>query len=43
MGESRKEALKITFDKQLKLEFHRVKVASDAGLLAYRELNNMFC
>ena len=42
MGESRKDALRINFDKKLKLEFHGVKVTSDAGLLAYRELDNAF-
>lgn len=33
MGESKKDALRVNFDKKLKLEFHGVKVTSDAGLL----------
>jgi len=39
MGESKKDALRVKFDKKLKLEFHGVKVTSDAGLLAFRELD----
>ena len=39
MGEARKEALRVDFDSQIKLEFHGASVTSDAGLVAYRELD----
>jgi hypothetical protein len=39
MGEARKDALGLDFDRRLKLEFHGTKVTSDSGLLAYRELD----
>ncbi len=42
MGEASKDALRVNFDRKLKLEFHGVKVTSDAGLLAYRELDEVF-
>ena len=42
MGESKKDALRVNFDRTLKLEFHGVKVTSDARLLAYREIDDVF-
>jgi len=41
MGESKKDALRVNFDRKLKVEFHGTKVTSDAGLLAYRELDDV--
>jgi hypothetical protein len=42
MGEARKDALQVDFDRSVKLEFHGSTISSDGGLLAYRELDEAF-
>ncbi|MDP7348714.1 MAG: IS1380 family transposase, partial [Phycisphaeraceae bacterium] len=40
MGEAGKDALRVGFDRAIKLEFHGARVSSDAGLFPYRDLDD---
>ncbi len=42
MGDRRKQALRVQYDGRLKLRFHGAKITSDAGLLAFRALDEAF-
>ena len=39
MGEAGRDALRLDFDRTIKLEFHGARVSSDTGLFPYRDLD----
>lgn len=41
-GEAETSDLRVNFDRRLKLESHSSVITSNAGLLAFRELDNVF-
>ena len=40
MGEACKDALRVGFDRAIRVEFHGAKVSTDAGLFPYRDLDD---
>ncbi len=42
MGDAKKSSVRVQFNRRIKLEFHGAKVTSNAGLLLYRELDEVF-
>ncbi len=40
MGDGGKTPLRLQFNPQIRLEFHGATITSDAGLLAFRELDD---
>jgi len=44
MGERCKDALRVNFERKLKVEFHKTKLTGDTSLLTYREIdpNNIY-
>ncbi len=41
MGESKGADLQVAFDRRIRVQFHEARVASDAGALAIRELDEV--